>query len=53
MVLALAATSRFARRLDGRQQKGDQHADNGDYDEQFNQRKGLSARDAGASRREL
>ena len=38
VVRALHASSRFARRLDGRQEKPDQNADDRDDDEKFDQR---------------
>ena len=39
VVRALAAAGRLAGRLHGGQQKRDQHADNGDHDQQLNERK--------------
>src|SRR5262245_52577556 len=39
IVFALGAPCRFARLLDGRQEKGNQRGDDGDDDEQFNERK--------------
>jgi hypothetical protein len=39
MALALAATSRLARRLDRRQQQGHQNADDRDHDQEFDQSK--------------
>ena len=44
IVLALNATSRLARLLDGRQQQGDQHRDDRDDHQQFDQRKSDTAR---------
>ena len=42
VVLALGASGRFARRLHGRQQQSDQHADDGDDHQQFDERKATS-----------
>ena len=38
VIQALRAPGRLARRLHGRQEQGDQHADDGDHDQQFDQR---------------
>ena len=44
IVLTLRTAGRFARRLNRRQQEGDQNADDGDHDKQFDQGKaGISA----------
>jgi hypothetical protein len=38
VVAALGATGGLTRRLDGRQEQGDQNGDDGNHDEQLNQR---------------
>ncbi len=37
-------TGRFSRRLNGRQQQPDQHADDGDHNQEFHQREAATAR---------
>jgi Zn ribbon nucleic-acid-binding protein len=39
LIETLCPAGSFARRLNRRQEKGHQHANDGDYDEQFDQRK--------------